>query len=487
MTLRMSVCLGALWCAHVALAQTPATSPAARPAPGEANGAGVSRTTLLLTAPAAACALQDAGALIPEETRALVLIDQRLQALVATALLTYVRAAAERRQFRIAVLPILNLDDCKPPEIRRALQSWHAAKPKLEGILFVGNVKLPSFFMPRVDIPSTRLWPRYYEDMDMVASRKVAPGTVLTNEPGRPWPAVAGVKSFKVPEHDLDFIVEAKPPGPAMWAAFLPVGFQDEARNNYQEWAGQLAPFFKKAAAFHAGRVAYGRGIYLVSNDIGLLARSKPAWDAIGPGQIEYYSINEEGPGAFKDNPAGYQRAHLEKYATLEDFLGYAKKLPWMDEGWQVADVFLRHAAQSRRRIVWWNVHSNPEFSLVTWQQARAMREGGLIAFLNGCSVGGFRQPGSTSYVDTKTTPERNLLANLVYGQSAFVAALGSTHDRVTDERATPFLQHLYQGGYLGLAHLLRERQQQRDAGANMFVLREFQELLLGDPFADAK
>ena len=81
---------------------------------------------------------------------------------------------------------------------------------------------------------------------------------------------------------------------------------------------------------------------------------------------------------------------------------------------------------------------------MVTWRQARALREGGLIALLNGCSVGGFCQPGSTAFVDTKTTPERNLLVNLVYGQSALVAALGSTHDRVTDERATPFLRELF-------------------------------------------
>ena len=97
------------------------------------------------------------------------------------------------------------------------------------------------------------------------------------------------------------------------------------------------------------------------------------------------------------------------------------------------------------------------------------------------------RQPGSASHVDTATTAERNLLANVVYGGSAFVAALGSTHDRVTDERATPLLEHLYSGGYLGRAHLLRSRQADRDVQGNAMQLREFQEMLLGDPFADAK
>ena len=76
---------------------------------------------------------------------------------------------------------------------------------------------------------------------------------------------------------------------------------------------------------------------------------------------------------------------------------------------------------------------------------------------------------------------------NVVYGRSAFVAALGSTHDRVTDERATPLLRHLYAGGYLGRAHFLRLQQQHRDVQANPALLREFQELLVGDPFADAE
>jgi len=57
----------------------------------------------------------------------------------------------------------------------------------------------------------------------------------------------------------------------------------------------------------------------------------------------------------------------------------------------------------------------------------------------------------------------------------------------VTDERATPLLRRLYSGGYLGKAHLLREQQQVRDVQANPALLREFQEILLGDPFADAQ
>jgi hypothetical protein len=157
-----------------------------------------------------------------------------------------------------------------------------------------------------------------------------------------------------------------------------------------------------------------------------------------------------------------------------------------MDEGWQSPEIFVRQMSLSRRRIVWWNVHSDPSGSLISWQQARELHNGGLIALLNGCSVGGFCLPDASTFVSTKVAPDRNVLVNIVYGQSAFVAAMGSVHDRVTDERATPLLRHLYSGGYLGKAHFLRLQQQDRDVQANPALLREFQELLVGDPFVDA-
>jgi hypothetical protein len=424
---------------------------------------------------------------VPEQAKALVLLDARLYRIAAPDLLPYVKAASARRQFQIAVLPILGLDDCRPAEIRQALQKWRVARPGLEGVLFVGNVKLPSFFMPRADTPSTRLWPRYYEDLDMAAERRIAPGTVLKEcGPANPWPCIAGAKQFKVPEHDFDDLAQGPSAGPELWAAFLPVGYQDEAKNNYTAWADQLRPVFRKAAAFYSGATAYGRGLYLVSNDLSLLARSKPVWDAVGPKEIEFYAINEKGPGAFKNNPAGYVRVDLTKYRSLEDFLAYAGKLPWMDEGWQSAAVFLEHMKASRRRFVWWNVHSNPELSLISTKQAQEMTNGGLIALLNGCAVGGFKQPGSRSLVDVRTAPENNVLVSVVYGRSAFVAALGSPHNRVDDEHVTPLFEHLCAGGYLGMAHLLRLRKQDQDS-PNPGVMRGRQEMLIGDPFVDAR
>jgi hypothetical protein len=424
---------------------------------------------------------------IAADVKAIVLLDARLHELVAPDLTTYARAAAARRGFHIDVLPVEGLDDAGPPEIRKALQSWRAARPGLEGVLFVGNVKLPSFFMPRADTPSTRLWAHYFEDIDMVAERRIAPGTRLEEcGGGHPWPCIAGAKEFQVPEHDFDDFTTGASSGPELWAAFLPVGYRDEAKNTYEGWARQLAPFFRKAAAFYDGTTSYGRGLYLVSNDLGCLERGRPIWDAVGAKEIELYSINEKGPGAFRDNAAGYVRARLDGYASLDEFLAYARKLPWMDEGWQSPEVFLEHMKQSRRRCVWWNVHSNPEASLISHEQAKGMLNGGLIAILNGCSVGGFRQPGSRSHVDVETAPEDNVMVSVVYGRSAFLAALGAPHNRVDDEHATPLFAHLYANGYLGMAHLVRLREEEKESPGSG-VLRGRQEILIGDPFVDAR
>ncbi len=59
---------------------------------------------------------------IPPDARALVLIDPRLQELIAPELSAYVRAASARRKFEITVLPIVGLDDSRPPEVREAIQ-----------------------------------------------------------------------------------------------------------------------------------------------------------------------------------------------------------------------------------------------------------------------------------------------------------------------------------------------------------------------------
>ena len=165
--------------------------------------------------------------------------------------------------------------------------------------------------------------------------------------------------------------------------------------------------------------------------------------------------------------------------------MDYARTLPWMDEGWQSPTVFLSHMKASQRRVVCWNVHSNPELSLLTWQQAHGMEGGGLVAVMLGCGVAGYHQPNSGSSVDTSTPVEHNVMVNVVYGQSAFVAATGCPFARVRDENGTPMYRALYvDGSYLGRAHLERLRVGQVSSSRE---LRQQQEILIGDPFADAR
>src|SRR5262245_11182134 len=111
------------------------------------------------------------------DTRALVVVAPRLHPLSQAALAEHARARAERRGFRINILTVKGIDDWKPPQVRESITQWLDAYPQLEGILFVGNIKMPSFFMPRADLPETRLWARYYEDPEMQAEQRIKPGT----------------------------------------------------------------------------------------------------------------------------------------------------------------------------------------------------------------------------------------------------------------------------------------------------------------------
>jgi hypothetical protein len=71
------------------------------------------------------------------------------------------------------------------------------------------------------------------------------------------------------------------------------------------------------------------------------------------------------------------------------------------------------------------NVHSWMDGSLISEAQADALSGGGLIQMASGCSVGGFCQPGSSSYVDHSVFPANNILCSYVYGTSHFVTAFG--------------------------------------------------------------
>ncbi|OGR02216.1 MAG: hypothetical protein A2284_08870 [Deltaproteobacteria bacterium RIFOXYA12_FULL_61_11] len=433
----------------------------------------------------------------PGTIRALVLLDQRLYSLVEADLIRYVNAACGRRGFGIAIVPQQSLDDRTPEEVRALVMTLRGQHAQLEGVLYVGDVALPTYFKPRPDILSTRLFPRYLEDLDMTVVRNLSAGTVLPV-------CVAGASgatcrtdapsgnngSSTVPQHDYDWFEHGANPGPELWAAFLPVGYTDATKNTYEGYASQLTPFLHKALDFYAHPDLYERHFYHVGNDVPqfgeLLTR---LWGVLGPSEIDYYSVHAQGEATCKNNKACYVRAPLEEYSSAQAFLTYATALPWIGEGWQDASVFLGHLNGFLRRVVWWNTHGSPTGALLSSQQAKngvVAGKGAAVALVSGCSVAGYLQPGSTAFQDLDTAVEGNLLVNLIYGTSAFVAALGAPNNRVATGRYDVLVDHLYQGDYLGMAHRRRLlAQDQMHSGPEDRT--HFHELLLGDPFVDGK
>jgi hypothetical protein len=435
--------------------------------------------------------------------RALVLVDRRLYAEIFEDLHAYLQAACGRRGFAIRLTGVEGLDDLSPQGVRDLLIAARAENAALEGVLFVGAVAVPTFFMSRIDTPQTLYWPRYYEDLDMIPSKTIPDGTQLeacqepTDAEGYPsnWPCLApGIWSvpFTVPTHDFDDFEQGPHAGLELWAAFLPVGFSGTTRNNYARWGEQLRGFLRKTLAFYADPSAFARDLYHVGNDLNLIAQVGTVWDEVGPEHIDYYAINTLGEGACIDNPACYVRAPLEDFDSLEAFVAYARTLPWMDEGWQDPEVFLSHmngGDRFPRRVVWWNVHSTGGESLITAAQARDGIEpgqGGVIGLLSGCMVGAFQRPGDALPPDLWEIPSvhGNVMVSLIYGQSAFQAAIGSVPLRVSDALYGTLLDAVYVDTYLGLAN--RGRSDACDqADDRPFGWRNHQDILLGDPFVD--
>jgi hypothetical protein len=447
-----------------------------------------------------------AGALFgagPE--RALVLVDRRLYAQVLADLHAYVEAAAGRRSFGIRIVGEAGLDDLSHVQVRELLRQYRKTYPSLEGVVLAGNVAMPTFFMSRIDVPQVRYWPRYYEDLDMIASKKIADGSSLPacsgdGGNGYPanWPCVApGIwqAPFKVPAHDFDALEQGPSRGRELWVSFWPVGLADKARNTYVEWGNQLRPFLQKALAFYRDPGKFARNLYHVGNDLAMVGQLSRLWPLLGPKAIDYYAINTLGLDKCKNNPACYKRAPLEQHASLDAFLSYAGTLPWIDEGWQDPAVFLADLNSGPafpRRVVWWNVHSDGTESIISATQARqkiSAGKGGLVGLLNGCMVGTFTRSNDTPAPDFWPVPavEHNILVSLVYGPGAFVAATGSLPARTADPSFGTLLDSLYVDAYLGLANRLRMNSVEQGATTTSADWRSHQDILIGDPFVDAR
>lgn len=428
-------------------------------------------------------------------TKAVVMLDNRLYTLVREELTTYVTAACNRRKFTIAIAPVQDLAEKDFASVKGIITAKRLEKPEIEGVLFIGNVRMPTFFMPRSDILTTRLFPRYFEDLDMVQGRTLTPGITLpTCGPSQGEPcAVSGFHgnngSAIVPQHDVDTFSQGSSLGAEIWTAHMPVGYRDPAKNTWESYAAQLRPYLQKLPRYYQNSAAYNPAFYHVGNDLNFVQEILDVyWSTLGPSKIDYYAINSGGEAACKDNPACYTRVPLENYANPSAFMSYARSLPWIGEGWQNATTFLGHLSSGVRRVVWWNTHGNETWALISAAQAKsgiAPGKGAALAIISGCGVAGYVQPTSTAFQDTDVPADENLLLSLLYGNSAFVAATGSTHIRGNSALSHVILKDLQKTeSYLGLAHRARIAAQDTDSST---PLRQRHEILFGDPFIDGQ
>lgn len=440
--------------------------------------------------------------------KAIVLIDARLYAETRADLRAYLLAACTRRGFGIRLMVVSGLDDLHFTQVRELLVQYKRTYVHMEGVLFIGNIDVPTFFMHRADLPSVKYWPRYYQDLDMQVLKTIEDGQILDtclDGPSSPegfpngWPCIAPGSWFysapyEVPSHDFDDFRQGSHFGHELWAAFLPVGYEENSRNNYPAWGAQLSHFFAKAENNHKQPNIAAPNFYLVGNDLNDIAHLQPTWDVIGPQAMDYYSINTLGEGQCIGNPGCYQRAPLENYSSIQSFVDYATTLPWMAEGWQNPDIFLSHMNSQNafpRKIVFWNVHSSATHSIISSDQARFSIQpgkGGVLGLLSGCLVGTFQLPGRPLPRDLWEVPkpENNILFSLVTGNGAFVAALGSIPPRSMDDAYYVIINGMYAdpNAYLGMMD--KNRLDFSDQNHNLpYVQRQHWDILIGDPFLD--
>lgn len=436
------------------------------------------------------------AALTGAPERAIILIDRRLYTPLAATIDEYRALAEGRRGFTIGLRIVDNLDDMTHAAVRSYVIQQRAANPNIEGVLFIGNVKLPSFYKTRNDIVLTRLYPAYFEDLDAAFSKHYANGAIdpVCNGTNEPWcvvsPRADGSSGpITVPPHDFDGIAKGPNADPEIWASFMPVGVTG-TNNTYTDFANQLRPYLNKVIAFYKLQTATNGRFYFVSNDKG--QTFDLTWNAFGKTAIDFYG--KPGPNGetgtacgFDVNNVCYKRWPTETYASYSAFeADYAAK-GWVGEGWQNPEIFKSHMNANRYDVVEVGVHSTDTSSLVVSAEARALTKAGLIVTLDGCGVAGFAQPGSPSGVDNpRTLPSDNILLSYLYGSSSALAGLGDPHWRGHYAHFPTVYQSLKEKTYLGKAHLAQLKRLYAIAGTSPWELREHAgEMLVGDPFMD--
>jgi hypothetical protein len=426
---------------------------------------------------------------VASNAHAMVLVDARLSSLLSSELATYVQKASTARGFAIDLRVLNGLDDWKYADVKSYIIAERSENPALEGVLLVGNIKLPTFYKPRADILDTRVYPTYLEDFDATFEKRLVPGA--TERPCSDTEtnfATCAVGGGIVPEHDFDYIQKGANPEPEIWTAYMPVGVAGTA-NSYADFADQLRPYLQKVISYYNGEIVSNGRFYGVSGDKG--ERFDLTVNSFGHTNVDFYGkpgpTGETGDQCLTASGENlcYVRWPIETYASYPAFETDYLTAGWVGEGWQTDSIYLQHMNEAIYDVTQVNVHSNEVWSLVSADQARGITKGALFAAMDGCSVAGFVQPGSPSYANTGVQVSDNVLLAYLYGSSRAIAGGG---DPAWRGHYANF-PHLFEGmkvygQYLGKAHLRRMIQNYADAASDSYDLKErANEMLVGDPF----
>lgn len=437
--------------------------------------------------------------------KALLLIDSRLNALIGEKLEQYRALAEQRRGFAIELRVETGLDDRSFVELKSWLTREHQLNPGLEGVLFVGNVSVPTFYKPRNDNLATRLYPYFYEDLDATWMRAQDPGTLdplCLDQPGQVQQNCNVLADTTVPPHDYDRLIPGSSLGPELWSAYWPVGISG-GPNDYAAFAAQLGPYLDKLIAYYSGRIASNGRYYFVSNDP-LWNTLELLWNSAPRTALDFYG---------KPGPQGqvgeacivgaenlcYVRWPLESYDSFAAFRQAYEAEPFVGEGWQQPSVFTAHMNAALYDMVEVNVPGEPGRALLDTAESAALSHAGLIVALGGSSVVGFAEPRAGSSVDIQSVlPSSSVGVAYLYGKSQALAVLGDPTQRGHAGNFPVVYATLKTapGAYLGNAHRAQMLQNYADAGyercvaannpnCGYAVSETASEMLLGDPFLD--
>lgn len=410
-----------------------------------------------------------------DNVRAVVIIDERLydEPNVAQQLNEYITDSEEQlgTGYDIVLDVVNGVDDYNSSQVRSHVVGLKSTHAFLEGVLFVGNIKLPSFYKPRDDMLHSQLIAHKYEDHDIV----------LDNIGGA--------------DADYDYMSKGTNPYPEIWTSYVPVGFEGGAsENEYNDFAVQVLTFLDKAIAERNGQVSHNNKYYQLSNQLWDLGGVSKKFDV---NNVDLYGVNDSGYGPLHyydgdtvpqpDPPLTpedyYQNAMIGSFGTYEAFARYYHRWPWMGESWQKDTILIDHFNNNTYAMAWLNAHASEYGIIITTSQAKSISNGGLILLAGGCNVAGFKQYGSTSYVDTSCSVDDNILCGFIYGGSKFLASFGCPFLRGHESEFERMSTLIGQGDYAGLAHFFRKCWQYQRSTNDYDFKMYTQELMLGDPF----